>query len=147
MGEMTSDELALRALVERYFNALDRRDLKTIGECFASDAHASFNAGNVILEGREAIVRDFEFINTFLSSVHALASASVDTARQEGIVFAVAYMQTVQGDGEPRLLVRGIRYDDRYIQEDGQWRFQSREHRALWQYDAECVSPWTRGGA
>ena len=147
MPDLLSDNLALRALVERYFNALDRRDLKTIGECFARDAHASFNAGEVILDGREAIVRDFEFINTFPSSIHALASASVDSVEREGVVYAVAYMQTVDDDGAAQMNVRGIRYDDRYTEEDGRWRFQSRAQRALWQYDAKCVRPWTRGDA
>ena len=147
MGERLLDELALRALIERYFHALDRRDMDTIGECFATDAHASFNAGDVTLEGREAIVRDFQAINAFPTSIHALASASVDPTRREGVVYAVAYLTTAVDGGESRVMVRGIRYEDRYVQEDGQWRFESRDHYALWQYEAECVPPWTRSSA
>ncbi len=144
MGESTSDEFALRALVERYFNALDQRDMEAIRTCFATDAYASFNGGEITLEGRDAIVGDMEFIKTWPSTIHALASASVDEERGTGVVFAVAFVQTTGDDGEQHMLVRGIRYDDRYVQQDGAWRIQRREHRALWQYDAAIQTPWTR---
>lgn len=145
MAERLSDEHELRKLVERYFHALDQRDMESIGECFAINALASYNGGDVTYEGRETIVREFAFINSFPTSIHVLANASIDPESREGVVYAVAYLKTVQEDGPARMLVRGLRYEDRYVQEDEQWRFQSRDHFPLWQYDADFVAPWIPG--
>ena len=79
---------------------MDREDTS------ATNASASFNAGDTVVEGRDAIVRDFGFINTFPLSIHVLANASIDSERRQGVVYAVAYLKTAQGrpgaDAGPR---------------------------------------------
>jgi hypothetical protein len=137
-----TDEQELRGLVERYFHSLDHRDMSALGECFATDAHASYNDGATTVDGRDEIVREFAAIARFPSSIHVLANASVDVERREGVVYAVAYLTSPD---EERILVRGLRYDDRYAHEDGQWRFQSREHHPLWQFEADAVPPRVPG--
>ncbi len=81
-------------------------------------------------------------VNTLPPSIHDLANASLDLPGTRGVVCAIAYLKSIQPDGEARMLVRGLRYDDEYVQERGQWRFQSRAHHVLWQYEAECLSLW-----
>jgi hypothetical protein len=40
-----------------------------------------------------------------------------------------------------QVLVRGLRYDDRLVREDGAWRIASRRHNPLWQYETVSVLP------
>jgi hypothetical protein len=39
------------------------------------------------------------------------------------------------------VLVRGLRYDDRLLRENGEWRIEARRHNPLWQYETRCVPP------
>lgn len=142
MSDSRHDEEALRKLVERYFHALDERDMDAIGECFTSDAQASFNGSGAVLEGRDTILRAFTYISTFPLSTHVLGNTWIDLEKSTGVVHAVAYLKASDGGGGGRMLVRGLRYDDQYCKEGGQWRFRHRSHRALWQYAADFVDPW-----
>jgi ketosteroid isomerase-like protein len=143
MTDTLRDEQALRALVERYFSSVDRRDVPTLVQCFASDAEFSLYDRQVVANGREAIEREFEHVHDLPLSIHSLANAWIDVQGRKGVVHATAYLKQIDQDGATRILVRGLRYDDEYVQEDGQWRFQSRAHHPLWQYEAESVDPWT----
>jgi hypothetical protein len=121
---------------------MDQRDVHAMVELLASDAHVSFNDGQVIVEGRGALERELERVNSLPLSIHDLANASLDLQGRKGVVYAIAYLKLIQPGGEARMLVRALRYDDAYVHERGQWRFQSRAHHPLWQYEADCVGLW-----
>lgn len=139
---MTPDEQALRDLNERYFNALDRLDFDALGACFTEDATAVYLGGDWRMDGREAIVERLEAIRSFDSTLHAPATMSfaVAVAEATGEVFAVANV-AVSEDGVQRLMVRGLRYRDRYALGDGGWRIAHRAQDPLWQYDVATISP------
>lgn len=135
-------EPALRALNERYFNAIDRRDFDAIGDCFALDATSVYLGGAWRMEGRAEICQRLEAILEFDSTIHAPTTMSfrVDDAGLHGEVFAIATI-AYQAEGQPRVMVRGLRYRDRYREDPDGWRIVHREQDPLWQYEVQGVTP------
>jgi ketosteroid isomerase-like protein len=134
----SADRVAVRGVLERYFNALDARDFERLGECFAADASARYDAGGAPqqLSGRAEIVGRISGITSCPASTHSLSSTSVevrgDTARATTFAVAVLLLGPDQGD---RILVRGLRYDDTLQRAGDSWSIAEREHRPLWQYE------------
>jgi ketosteroid isomerase-like protein len=132
---------ALRGLNERYFHAVDERDLDAVGACFALDATCVYLGGAWRLSGRRAIMERLSVINTWLSTVHSPATMSF-TARQNGaagVIYAVAHLMTA-GDGESRrITVRGLKYSDHYARVSGEWLIAERRQEALWQYEVPAI--------
>jgi len=138
----TSDEQAIRALSERYFNALDRRDFDALRDCFTAETTAVYLGGEWRMQGRDAVLEKLEAILSFESTIHAPTTMSVwfDGDRVTGEVFAIAYI-AFKGDGVPRMMIRGLRYRDRYVQAEDGWRIAHREQDPLWQYEVAAVAP------
>jgi ketosteroid isomerase-like protein len=145
---MIGYEPQLRALEERYFNALDRRDFEAIGDCFASAATSVYLGGDWQMEGRAEIVERLEKILEFESTIHAPATMSFaeEGGEVKGEVFATATI-AYRTDGESRVMVRGLRYRDRLVEEADGWRIAHREQDPLWQYEIDPVVPAIPGGA
>lgn len=128
MGEVTGisgpaeDVAAIRALHDRYADAVNRRDADAWGALWAEDAVWDLMGTRV--EGRAAIVglwsqamAGFAFVG-FFSQVGAVA---VSGDRAEGRVWTHEVLENA--DGERRPLGR---YDDQYVKRDGAWLFAER---------------------
>jgi hypothetical protein len=142
-ARLVEDEAALRLLNERYFHALDRRDFGLLAECFSRTATASYLGGQWQLEGRDAVVARLEVVLRFSSTLHTLASMSIDLEGDDtasGHVLAIAYLSTSDAPGG-RIIVRGLHYRDGYTRAEGSWRIQTREQVPLWQFEADAVPP------
>jgi uncharacterized protein (TIGR02246 family) len=119
---LAADIAAIRALNERYADAVNRNDAKDWGALWAEDAVWDLMGTEVA--GRAAIVglwtqamSGFSFVG-FFSQLGAL-SVSGDTA--QGRVWT---HEVLDGpDGERRPLGR---YEDHYVRRDGQWLFARR---------------------
>lgn len=116
------DIAALRALHDRYADAVNRVDAQGWGALWADDAQWTLMGMKV--EGRDAIVTlwkgamaGFSFVG-FFSQVGALG---VSGDRAEGRIWTHEVL--VDADGERRPLGR---YDDHYVKRDGAWLFLSR---------------------
>lgn len=116
------DLAALRALHDRYADAVNRVDAEAWGALWAEDAR--WDLMGMKVEGRDAIVTlwkgamaGFSFVG-FFSQVGALA---VSGDRAEGRVWT--HEMLVDADGERRPLGR---YDDQYVKREEAWLFQSR---------------------
>ncbi|MFN7398755.1 MAG: nuclear transport factor 2 family protein [Sandaracinobacter sp.] len=128
MGEVTGfsgpaeDVAAIRALHDRYADAVNRRDADTWGALWVEDAVWDLMGTRV--EGRAAIVglwsqamAGFAFVG-FFSQPGAIAVAG---DRAEGRVWT---HEVLDGpDGERRPLGR---YDDQYVKRDGAWAYAER---------------------
>jgi uncharacterized protein (TIGR02246 family) len=136
------DEREIRALNERYFNALDRLDFTAVGECFTTDAVAVYLSGEWEMQGREAILDRLQALRGFECSIHTPGTMSVtlDGAVAAGEVFATATLLLLE-DAAQRVMVRGLRYTDRYLQQDGAWRIAHRRQDPLFQFEAPAVPP------
>lgn len=138
----------LRALNEAYFSALDRRDFDALGQCFATDTIAEYLGGQWRLKGRAAVVERLRLVATFDGTLHLPGTMSFDgaTAAPTGTVFAVASLSVDDGAGTSRVIVRGLRYSDVYVADDGLWRIARRRQDELWQYEMPAVTPAVPGG-
>jgi ketosteroid isomerase-like protein len=133
----------VRSVIERYFNAIDRRDYALLATCFTQDVDFEFNLGTrIAIQGREALIARMSAIPRPAASSHALSNTAIDIDADgaTAVTFAVVHVILGQIDGG-KVLVRGIRYDDRLVREDGGWRIASRRHNPLWQYETVATLP------
>ncbi len=131
------DELDIIAVMRRYLHAADSRDVAALASCFSVDAHAVFNDATDArfeLQGRDEIgKRLLQIASNFDASCHAIANYAVQVrsgAEVELDTFVTAHILS-----GATVTSRGLRYRDRLIREDGQWRIAHRVHRPLWQFD------------
>jgi SnoaL-like domain len=126
------DESELRHLVERYFGAIDSCDWELLASCFSEDAIGEYMDGEWMLHGRSELVRGIsETISKFHSTLH-LTGSTVCTVDGEGIAGTIFATANVQPQRDGGVIVRGLRYDDRYELHGGRWLIVKRRHRVLW---------------
>ena len=136
-------QLRIRSVIERYFNAVDRRDWELLAACFTEDVAFEFNLDTVIqVHGREALIERMRAMPKSAASIHSLASTSilVDGDTASAVTFGTAQVVLDRIDGG-RVLVRGLRYDDKLKRVDGAWRIAKRRHLPIWQYETVSVPP------
>jgi ketosteroid isomerase-like protein len=133
------DETQIRALVTRYFMALDRRDHASLEECFAADATAWYD--REYGPGRESIVAYLRGAMSRWNATTHLGS-NVEVVMVGAIahtqVDAVAYLvSAADTNATSRIRVRGLRYSDTCILAAGRWVFSRRERTASWSFDVD----------
>ena len=119
---------AIRELAQLYSRGVDRKDidlLKTLYTKDATDHHGSHFDGSA-----DAYI---DFLAKSLPHIHVgghficnhLISV-IDAANAEGEVYALAYHYIPDGKGGSLRDVAGVRYIDRYRQENSRWFFAKR---------------------
>ena len=134
---------AITDVLARYAVALDGRDFVAVGECFTSDAQATFS-GVTLAPGRAAIVRHVSGLGSMPASTHLLGLPVIEIDRDgdaaRAATPAVAFLVTSESGP---LLTRGIFYDDDFVCADGRWLIARRVHRVDWMYETVCSPPAT----
>ena len=136
------DRIAIRDGVERYLAAIDRADKLLLRSCFTEDARYDSAGGTLDMEGGDSIAARLGS-GRFAASTHVCAhmtvSFEVDCARAD--TMAVAYLVT---DTEPggTIMVRGLRYRDRWRGRRAKWRIAHRRHETCWQFDTTSAAPF-----
>lgn len=127
-----ADELALRDLVNRYADAVSRRDSEAVAECFVTDGVWTVG-GYGEPRGRAEIVA---FLDGLLGSwdviVHALLSGRIhldptDPERATGRWYIMEFGRRRDGT---EVQFAGV-YHDTYEREGGLWRFRSRRYDSM----------------
>jgi len=137
-----SDEAAIREVVERYFYSLDARDPEALLSCFTQDATARYHVGNIgerATVGARAIADEIMANQRRYPASNHTASSVYMVDRGDHVAvctFAVAHVYN-----GAIIVVRGLRYDDDFVREDGAWRIRARSHAPQWQYEAAGVPP------
>jgi hypothetical protein len=131
----------IRMVLERYFNALDQGDFTRLATCFTPDVDFEFNLETrFVVHGRDALIERLRGMPRPTASNHALSNTSImadgDTAH--ATTFAIVHVFLGETDGG-KVLVRGLRYDDRLVYEDGVWCIAARRHQPLWQHETVSV--------
>jgi hypothetical protein len=123
------DRIELSDLVATYGQVVDDRDPDGMRACYAKDSVFDTVTGRI--EGREAIVDYYlERLRIQGPSFHVPHSQTVEfTGPDEasGVVTAHAELGTPDGT-----FWVALRYHDRYIREDGRWRFRERVVKQLY---------------
>lgn len=134
------DEQALRNLMSRYVDALNRRDAKDWAATWAQSG--SWNLLGTVVTGRDNIVglwqqmmSGFEF--AVMMPASGLFDISGDTA--SGHWYLQEYTRDLEGNGNTVL----SRYLDTYIKQDGEWLYQSRECNFIYHGAADLSGNYT----
>jgi len=119
------DRAELWELVSRYGVAVDDEDYDTLRQLFAADATFGGLNGSQN-QGRDGVVAYLKerADNAHDVRVHTPTSQYFDhLADQEAAGTVVCYAALFSG---PERTFFSFRYDDRYVREDGRWKFASR---------------------
>jgi hypothetical protein len=129
-GDETAARMEIQQLAFRYALAVDSRDLEGVADLFS--VTSDFSRWG---PGREGCLRFFEGIwARFGRSIHSVTTHVIDAVDEEsasGTVYCRAEQQQL-GDGS--WWIYQLAYFDRYICEDGTWRFLSRNSH-FWYVD------------
>ncbi len=134
-----ADELAIRTLVTRYADAVNRRDEKDWGATWADDGVWLLpGAGEVA--GRENVVdmwlnamSGFPFVVQLI--YHGLVDVNGDQGT--GRWTLAEYLKLSDGSGMFNLGV----YQDQYVKIDGEWKFARRNYSVLYNDNSVTALP------
>jgi uncharacterized protein (TIGR02246 family) len=128
-----ADEQALLHLANRYAQAVDRRDAEALASLFTADGGidrpgSSWRGHDQI---RAIVVR---LTTLYASTFHTVRNQAVtiDSDTAEGETYSVAMHMMPPGDGRQKRMDMGIRYQDRFVRENGAWLFAVRELIVDW---------------
>ena len=126
MLQELQDKTALQELVYSYCRASDRRDYALMRDLYAEDGyddHGVFFSG----PARDYIAWLPSILDTWECTMHCVMNCmfKVDGDRAEGEIYKMAYHRAKPPD--PFEYLSGGRYFDRYVRQDGVWRFAHRK--------------------
>ena len=125
----------LSRLVGAYAAAVDGRDLEALRALFLADATLTVRRGEAeqVLSGPEGLAAALDAVAPFEHTLHEVSSPvfEVDPSGEEASGECVGVAHHVRPAGDDLVLYG--RYVDRFRRdEDGTWRFATRELRVLW---------------
>jgi hypothetical protein len=137
------DRSAILALLLGCFNASDRGDCQEKESFFVHDA--VMRRGDDVsteVRGLDALAASTRRVVANFITTHALSNVDVvvDDDAAQALTYAIVHVVLRH---EPRVLVRGMRYDDHLVRTNAGWRITERSHSVLWQYEATTVAPET----
>ena len=120
-------QLAIQQLAVRYARSVDSRNLAELGELFSETTDfGPFGKGP---EGCRGFYASQPVLRNFYRSFHQVVG-HVITDVEENTARGTVYCRAEHEDGDSWVVILMI-YFDRYIRQDGQWRFMGRRPRYL----------------
>jgi hypothetical protein len=128
---MADTYLELRKLVERYADAVCRRDSDDWGATWAKEGEWDLGPGRS-MKGRDTIVPFWtQIMGTFPMAIQIVTGGVLlraDESKAAARWYITEYLAT--GDGGKRV-GHGVYHDD-YVVEDGEWKFAKRSYNLLY---------------
>ena len=125
MTDLMTAEFAIRQLHARYVDAVWRKDPESFGALFAADAE--WKIAGMHLRGREQIKSEFaKFMRHVGRTFMIFGTPIVEIV--DGVVTSRTYVTENNKFADGRTASTIGVYYERFIQEDGRWRF----HRRHW---------------
>lgn len=139
-AEVTGDVRAIEAVLVRYANGIDRKDMEMVRSCFAPDVRAEYS-GTVLTQGVEAVLDLVAVVHQYRSTLHLMGNFDVavtgDTARS--VCRCVAYLVR-DDEGRESLAMRALAYEDELERSGGEWRITARRHVPVWSVELPATS-------
>jgi hypothetical protein len=134
-----ADRLAIRELVDAYAHCADRRLAEQQKALFTDDTHfAVYMDGQgseptQVLDGREALTPVFDDLNRYQATQHFNGQSTVwlDGDRATGESYCIAH-HLFTDEGQRKLMLAHLRYDDTFVKVDGAWLFAARNLYVDW---------------
>ena len=138
-ADEAADRLAIRELVDAYAFCADTRDAEGQKALFTDDTHfVVYMAGEGSdatddLHGRESLTPVFDNLNTYEVTMHfnGQSTVALDGDRATGETYCLAH-HVYSADGERKLMIAAIRYQDTFVKTNGTWRFAERRLYVRW---------------
>jgi hypothetical protein len=138
-ADEAADRLAIRELVDAYAFCADTRDAEGQKSLFTDDTHfVVYMAGEGSdptdeLRGRESLTPVFDNLNTYEVTMHfnGQSTVALDGDRATGETYCLAH-HVYSDDGERKLMIAALRYQDAFAKADGTWRFAERRLYVRW---------------
>ncbi|AEG50872.1 hypothetical protein Sphch_3262 [Sphingobium chlorophenolicum L-1] len=137
-SEALLHRLRIRETAERYFRHADTPDPVGVADCFTKNGvFRSATQTEMRLTGRAEIADGFDAFRRWGRTSHMLANMHLvlDGHSAKGSMLGVSFVAGAAREGDP-IRVRGLRYLDTWVVEDGEWLLAERVHEALWQFEA-----------
>ncbi len=138
-AEEAADRLAIRELVDAYASCADRRDAEGQKALFTDDTRFLVYMGGEgsdatdDLHGRESLTPVFDNLNAYEATMHfnGQSTVALDGDHATGETYCLAH-HVFSADGERKLMIAALRYQDTFVKADGSWRFAERRLYARW---------------
>jgi hypothetical protein len=134
-----ADRVAIRQLVDAYADCADRRDAQGQKSLFTEDTHfvvymdGQGSQPTQELGGREALTPVFDALNSYQATMHfnGQSTIALDSDRATGESYCIAH-HLFTDNGERKLMVAHLRYDDTFVKLDDAWLFAERKLYVDW---------------
>ena len=137
MEQRIEDRVMLKALVDRYATESDRSNQDDYVNIFRPDVNLKVYFGGTL-------GMDIHDVNDMIAQYKAFGAAKVsfhingqqhiefvDETHAKGTCYAYATLVTEE-NGEDKLSVHAVRYNDTYVKIDGRWWISDREQHFEW---------------
>jgi hypothetical protein len=138
------DRQQIDCTIRQYFSDLDKGVGAVNSSAFAPDGRlflegVQIRGPQAASPGRISAPKGMPPADKILGFTHCLHQSDIrlDGDRAFGEVYATAYVLIDVGEG-PRLLVRGLRYLDRYVRAGDAWLIGERRHNVDWMFEASA---------
>jgi uncharacterized protein (TIGR02246 family) len=136
MTDFTTAEAGIRALHQRYTDAVWRQDFDAFAECFAQDGE--WRISGMVLKGRAQIQATItEILSRFNRVLISFRTPILDVG--EGTAFGRTYVDEKcawkNGDTNISLAI----YYEHFVEEDGRWLFKWRLFQMLYRGDPDLT--------
>jgi SnoaL-like protein len=136
---VSADRSAIRELVDAYAFCADTRDAEGQKALFTDDTHFVVYMGGEgsdptdELRGREALTPVFDALNAYEVTMHfnGQSTVALDGEHATGQTYCLAH-HVFSTDGERKLMIAAIRYQDTFAKADETWRFAERRLYVRW---------------
>ena len=124
--------MELKALVDNYATESDRNNQDYYVNVFTEDCHVRVYFNNKLgmdLTNVQDLIKAYKGFGAAKESFHMNGQQVVEFVDDEhatGTCYALAHLVTEQ-DGADILAVHAVRYYDKYVKQNGQWRIAERE--------------------
>jgi hypothetical protein len=142
------DRTTIQDMLNQYFRGLDRSDPGMIKACFTTDVISNYDGRSLL---RLSNAKEQHGIDALMSSLltfkkhesgewkitsHFMGNFHIEfTSDQTAITetYAIAHIVLPNEPNEP-IMMRGLRYLDRWRKDAGEWRICERTHTLDWSY-------------
>ncbi len=141
-----SQRLAIRQLIDAYAHCADRRDAEGQKALFTENTHfvvymdGQGSDPSYALDGRESLSPVFTDLNRYQATMHfnGQSTITLDGDRATGESYCIAHHLFTDDDGQRKLMVAYIRYDDIIVRSNGSWLFAERRLYVDWTETRPC---------
>lgn len=134
-----SDRLALKEVVDLFSNYSDTKENEKQVQLFTPDGQVNIiNDGQVTftLNGRQEILKAFSSSMDAYSAVFHMSGQQtvdfIDANHATGIAYNYVTLVKMNEQGQKVTTNEGVRYQDKYEKNDGQWYIAERNSNFIW---------------